>query len=77
MDDNISKFERIGRLSLLQCVAYVAGSHDWNTARSLYATTVRKVELGLMNWGSNFSKVEQTVLSKAMAKGQRGRSRQI
>ena len=73
MGDNVSEVERMGRLSLLQGVAYVAGSHDWNTARSLYAAAVRKVELGLLNWGSDFSKVEQTVLSKAVARGQKGR----
>ena len=73
MGDNVSEIERMGRLNLLQCVAYIAGSHDWNTARALYAAVVRKVELGLLNWGSDFSKVEQTVLSKAVAKGQKGR----
>ena len=71
--DSISDTERYGRLKILKQLAYHMGYYDWEVLRGVYAAIVRKIELGLYGWDSDFSRLEQMILTKAMVKSQSDR----
>ena len=62
--DSVSAIEKEGRLTLLQDVTYIAGSHGWQTAKNEYLAVLRKIELGTLHWNSDFSVIQQVVLLK-------------
>ena len=63
--DSVSRCEKEGRLGLLKDVTYIAGNLGWQAAKNIYSAVVRKIELGLLQWDSDFSSVCQVVLLKA------------
>ena len=63
--DSVSRCEKEGRLGLLKDVTYIAGNQGWQAAKNIYSAVVRKIELGLLQWDSDFSSVCQVVLLKA------------
>ena len=63
--DTTSENERSGRLCLLKRVTYNMGVVGWAAAKNLYAAVLRKIELGLMDWASDFAALEHTVILKA------------
>ena len=65
--DTVSAIEKEGRLTLLKDVTYIAGSHGWQTAKNVYSAVLRRIELGTLQWDSDFSAIKQVVLLKPTA----------
>ena len=65
--DTVSAVEKEGRLTLLKDVTYIAGSHGWQTAKNVYSAVLRRIELGTLQWDSDFSAIKQVVLLKPTA----------
>jgi len=66
------KKEKNGRIDLLKSLMYLAKSHDISVIRSLYAAVLREIEIGIKNWGDDFSYVESAILSKQKSQGKSG-----
>ena len=65
---NIAPVELSGRLELLKSVVYTEGNLGWGAAKSLYAAVLRKIELGVLGWGDDFSGVSRSVLERSLRK---------
>ena len=65
--NNGGAVEKEGRLTLLKDVTYIAGSHGWQTAKNVYSAVLRRIELGTLQWDSDFSAIKQVVLLKPTA----------
>jgi hypothetical protein len=59
-----SELEKRGRLILLKQLAYLLGVYDWSLLRNVYIAIIRKIEIGLMNWGSDFNPEIQWMITK-------------
>ena len=68
-DPCTSKTERTGRLNLLKDLAYQrANNADLDTLRSIYATVLRRIEVGRATWKSNFEGIVSQVITSRMSK---------
>jgi len=65
LESNIDETEKEGRLCLLRSLAFLLGTYPWATVQSVYATVLRKIELGKLNWKSDMTNVIQVVLFSA------------
>ena len=64
----ISKSEKKGRLRLLKKITYYAENFDIVTVRSMYSAVLHRIELGLMDWSSDFSGIEHMALTKQLTR---------
>ena len=65
---NIAPVELSSRLELLKSVVYTEGNLGWGAAKSLYAAVLRKIELGVLGWGDDFSGASRSVLERSLRK---------
>ena len=65
--DNISSVERSGRLRLLKRLTYLHGVHGVECLKNIYTSIVRKIELGLLRWDSQFISEIQWLVTKQVA----------
>ena len=63
----ITKAERSGRLRLLKKLAIHAESFDISIIRSIYSGVLRQIELGLLDWTSDFANAEQLAITKSLS----------
>ena len=66
--DQIGRTEKRGRIRLLKKCAYYANDFDMNTVRAIYSSIMRRIELGLIGWDSDFGESEQLALTKQLCK---------
>lgn len=59
-----SSSERKGRITLLKKIAYYSNSYSLEGFKNFYSACVRQVEKGEKSWSSDFSHLEQPILSK-------------
>lgn len=59
----ISPSEKAGRLGLLKEIVYNKGTYEWETIRKFYASVLRRIETGEMDWTSDFSRIQTIVLA--------------
>jgi hypothetical protein len=59
-----TELEKKGRLALLKQLAYLLGVYEWTLLRNVYIAIIRKIEIGHMNWGSDFNPEIQWMITK-------------
>ena len=62
--------ERNGRMRLLRHLSYMYSPHKWSVLSAVYSTVVRKIELGELTWGSDFTTQIQYAVSLATSSRQ-------
>ena len=65
--ESISNLERNGRLRLLKRLTYLHGVHGVDCLKGIYTAIVRKIELGLLKWDSDFISEIQWLVTKQVA----------
>ena len=63
-EPGVSEDERQGRLRLLKQLTYLNGHHQWDIVKKVFSAVLRKIELGILHWGSCFLNDIQWILSK-------------
>ena len=64
----ISRREKRGRLRLLKKLLHYADGFDMSVVKAIYSAVLRRIELGLLDWESDFSETEQMALAQELSK---------